>query len=61
MCQLFLYRITFDAGEHLCGFEAGGLLDGDGAHEFLVVELGEDGGHAVIEEAAGVDGAGHEA
>ena len=52
---------AFDAGEHLRGFEDFGLLDGDGAHQLLVVELGEDGAHAVIAKAAGVNRAGHEA
>lgn len=52
---------AFDACEHLGGFEDFGLFDGDGAHQFLVVELGEDGAHAVVAEAASVDGAGHEA
>ncbi len=52
---------AFDAGEHLCGFEDFGLFDGDGSHHFLIVEFGEDGAHAVIAEAAGVNRAGHEA
>ena len=52
---------AFDAGELFGGFEDVGLGDGDGAHHFLVVEFGEDGAHAVETQAAGVDGAGHEA
>ena len=52
---------AFDAGEHLCGFEDFGLFDGDGTHHFLIVEFGEDGAHAVIAQAAGVNRAGHEA
>ena len=52
---------AFDACEHLGSFEDFGLFDGDGAHLFLVEEFGEDWAHAAVAEAAGVDGAGHEA
>ena len=52
---------AFAAGEQLRGFEDVGLLNGDGFHVTVVVELGEDRAHAVVAETAGVVGAGDEA
>ena len=45
---------AFAARELLRRFENGCLLNGSGLHEPVMVELAEDGGHAVEAQAAGV-------
>ncbi len=52
---------AFGAREHLRRGEHGGLLHGDGFHISVVVELGQDGAHAVVAQAARVVGGRDEA
>ena len=49
------------AREHLRRGEHGGLLHGDGFHISVVVELGQDGAHAVVAQTARVVGGRNEA
>ncbi len=51
---------AFGAGEGFSRFKHPGLGHGDGAHHLVVIQLGQDGAHAVIPQAAGVVRGGNE-
>ena len=51
---------ALDAGEHLGRLKDLGLLDGDRLHIAVMIQLRQDGAHAVIAQAAGGVGGGDE-